>query len=70
MRTITYNNEILNGKAHFAGTTITVASILNKISKGKSIKEISRSLPQLSEEDVIYAIKYAENVLSKPLENV
>jgi uncharacterized protein (DUF433 family) len=67
MRKIVHSPEVLNGKAHFVGTTITVASILNKLATGKSIKEIARLYPQLSEEDVTSAIKYAEEVLSKPL---
>lgn len=67
MRKIVHNPEVLNGKAHFVATTITVATILNKIASGKSIKEISRIYPQLSEEDVISAVKYAEDILSKPI---
>ncbi|GIW21766.1 MAG: hypothetical protein KatS3mg068_0773 [Candidatus Sericytochromatia bacterium] len=71
MRKIVHNSEILNGKAHFVGTTITVATILNKLASGKSIKEIARIYPQLSEEDIISAIKYAEEVFSRPiLENL
>ena len=71
MRKIISNSEILNGKAHFVGTTITVAAILNKVANRKSIKEIARFYPQLSEEDIIFSIKYAENILSKPImENI
>lgn len=67
MRKIVHSSDVLNGKPHFVATTITVATILNKIASGKSIKEISRLYPQLSEEDIISAVKYAEEILSRPI---
>lgn len=66
MRKIVSHPEILNGKPHLVGTHITVASILGKIAQRKSITEIARAFPQISEEDILIAIKYAEELLSLP----
>lgn len=66
MRKVVSHTDVMNGKPHLVGTHVTVASILGKIAKGLSIREIARQLPQLSEEDVVIAIKYAEDMMSKP----
>lgn len=65
-RKVVSHPEILNGKPHVVGTKITVSSIISKLAKGQSIKQISHSFPQLSEEDVVIAIKFAEDAVSKP----
>lgn len=66
MRKIVSHSDVLHGKPHFVGTNVTIASILDKLSKGLSIKRITELLPQLSQEDVVYAIKFAEELCSKP----
>jgi uncharacterized protein (DUF433 family) len=66
LRKVVSHADVMSGKPHIVGTHVTVASILGKIAKGLSIREIARQLPQLSEEDVIIAIKYAEDVMSRP----
>lgn len=66
MRKVVCHPDVLNGKPYLAGTHITVYSIINKISKGSSIKEIVKQLPQISEEDVVTAIKFAEEAVTKP----
>lgn len=66
MKKVVSHADVMSGKPHIVGTHVTVASILGKIAKGLSIREIARQLPQLSEEDVVIAIKYAEDAMSKP----
>jgi uncharacterized protein (DUF433 family) len=67
MRKVICHADVLNGKPHLVGTHITVATVMGKIVKGFSIKEIARQFPQISEEDVITALKFAEDLVSKPM---
>ncbi|MFN8674320.1 MAG: DUF433 domain-containing protein [Candidatus Sericytochromatia bacterium] len=67
MRKIVSHPDILHGKPYFAGTNVTVASILDKIAKGASIKRISEQLPQLSQEDIVAGIKFAHDLCNVPL---
>lgn len=67
MRKVVSHADILSGKPHLVGTHITVSSIIGRLAKGMSIKDISHQLPQLSEEDVITAIKFAEELTNKPI---
>ena len=69
MRKVVSHSDVLNGKPHLVGTHITISSIMNKLAKRFSIKQISHQLPQISEEDVVSAIKFAEDAVSKPFEN-
>lgn len=66
MKKVVSNPDVLHGKPCILGTVVTVSSIMAKIAKGFTIKEISNQLPQLSSDDVILAIKYAEQVTAKP----
>ncbi|MEK7433037.1 MAG: DUF433 domain-containing protein [Cyanobacteriota bacterium] len=66
MRKIVSHTDVLHGKPYLAGTNITVASIIEKISNNQSIKRISEQLPQLSQEDIVGAIKFAQELCSKP----
>lgn len=65
-RKIVSHSDILGGKPHIVGTHITVSSIINKIISGLTVKQIVRQFPQISEDDVITALKFAEEVVSKP----
>jgi uncharacterized protein (DUF433 family) len=67
MRKVVCHADVLNGKPHLVGTSITVATIINKIMKGFSITQIARQFPQISEDDVRTAIKFAEDLVSKPM---
>lgn len=67
MRKVIWQADVLNGKPHLLGTHITVQTIINKLVKGYSIREIARQFPQISEEDVVTAIKFAEELVSKPI---
>lgn len=59
------NPKILGGKPCIKGTRISVEIILEWIASGASIKEISLTFPNLTEEAItqaiIYASKFTEN---------
>ena len=55
----------LGGKPVIKGTRIPVYLILEMLASGMSIEEILREYPELTEEDVREAIKYASQILSK-----
>lgn len=70
MKKVVSNPDVLHGKPCILGTVVTVSSIMAKLAKGFSIKQIAQQLPQLSEEDVVLAIKYAEQLTAKPFNPV
>jgi uncharacterized protein (DUF433 family) len=55
----------LGGKPVIKGTRISVYLILEMLASGMSIEEILKEYPELTEEDVREAIKYASQILSK-----
>jgi uncharacterized protein (DUF433 family) len=55
----------LGGKPVIKGTRIPVYLILEMLASGTSIEEILKEYPELTEEDVREAIKYASQILSK-----
>jgi uncharacterized protein (DUF433 family) len=69
MKKVASHPDILHGKPYIIGTSITISSIMGRLAKGLTIKQISHQLPQLSEEDVVIAIKFAEEVTAKPIES-
>ena len=56
---INHDVNIMGGKACIAGTRITVGVILMQISEGTSIDELLAEYPDLTEEDVSEALRYA-----------
>lgn len=56
---IEYNPEILGGKPHVAGTRLSVEFILELFASGATKEEVTKSYPQLTEEAVEEALKYA-----------
>jgi uncharacterized protein (DUF433 family) len=66
LRKIVSHADVMSGKPHFVGTHVSIASIMQKIAQGMNIKQIVKQLPQISEEDVVVAIKFAEELVSKP----
>lgn len=62
---IEINPKKLGGKPVIKGTRIPVYLILEMIAEGMNEKEILREYPELKEEDIKDAIKYASHLLSK-----
>jgi len=62
---IEINLRKLGGKPVIKGTRIPVYLVLEMLANGMSIEDILKEYPELSEEDVREAIKYASKILSK-----
>ncbi len=60
---IEINPDVLSGKPVIKGTRISVEIILNKVSSGISWENIQNEL-DISEEDIMAALKYAEKVIA------
>ncbi len=56
---ITVDPEICLGQATIRGMRITVSTILKQVASGMSTKEVLKAYPELEEEDVVQALKYA-----------
>jgi len=62
---ISVNPEIMLGKPVIKGTRITVEIILKKLSEGMTIREMLKAYPHLTKEDVLAALSYSADVVSK-----
>jgi len=53
------------GKPVIKGTRITVELILKKLSEGMSLDEVIQAYPHLTREDILAALSYSADVISK-----
>lgn len=56
---ITFNPEILAGRACIRGMRITVALVVNLVANGMTTEEILGDYPDLEEQDIRQALQYA-----------
>lgn len=56
---ITFNPNIMAGKACIRGMRIPVSVIVNQIAHGATFEEILKDYPDLEREDIEQAIEYA-----------
>lgn len=56
---ITFDINVMGGRACIRGMRVTVALILNLISNGMIAKDIVQEYPYLEEEDIRQALQYA-----------
>jgi len=56
---ISYNSDIMGGKACIAGTRITVSTILMQMSEGASVSKLLSEYPSLTEDDITEVLEYA-----------
>jgi uncharacterized protein (DUF433 family) len=56
---ITIDPEICLGQPTIRGTRITVSIILKQVAAGMSTKEVVEAYPELEEEDINQALRYA-----------
>ena len=56
---ITFDPNILGGKACIRGMRISVSLIVNLVANGMTVAEILTEYPNLEEEDVAQALRYA-----------
>jgi len=64
---ITVDPNVCLGQPTIRGTRITVSVILKMLASGKSIQDVLEAYPELEEEDIRQAIKYAAWVVSEQL---
>ena len=56
---ITWNPEVMGGKACIRGMRVTVGTVLGLLAAGHSFSEILAAYPYLEEEDIRQALVYA-----------
>ena len=56
---ITYDLNIMGGRACIRGMRITVSQIVNLVANGMTISEVVRDYPYLEEEDIRQSLRYA-----------
>jgi len=56
---ITFDPNIMGGKACIRGMRVTVSLILNLVANGMTMDEIVRDYPYLEPEDIQQALRYA-----------
>jgi len=56
---ITFNQNIMNGRACIRGMRIPVSIIVSQIAQGASFEDILKGYPDLEREDIQQAIEYA-----------
>ncbi|MGQ9625380.1 MAG: DUF433 domain-containing protein [Anaerolineae bacterium] len=60
---ITFDPNIMGGRACIRGMRITVALILNLVANGMSEEEILKEYPYLEPEDIRQALRYAARLV-------
>ncbi len=56
---VTFNPNIMGGRACLRGMRITVAHVVNMVANGMTAKEILEEYPDLQPEDIQQALQYA-----------
>ena len=56
---ITFDPNILGGRATIRGMRISVSLVVNLVANGMTREEILKAYPDLEDEDVTQALKYA-----------
>lgn len=64
---ITFNPEIMGGRACIRGMRITVTLVLKLLASDMTIEEILREYPDLELEDIQASLKYASSLADKKI---
>ena len=62
---VVIDEKILGGKPVIRGTRIPVYLIVELVANGLSIKDILKEYPELNEEDIKAALRYAASLLKR-----
>ena len=62
---ITFDSQIMGGRACIRGMRITVSLVLNLVADGMSEEEIIEAYPDLDSEDISQSLKYAARLADK-----
>jgi len=64
---ITFDPNILGGRACIGGMRVSVSLVLNLVANGMSIEEIIKAYPYLEPEDIRQALQYAAWVAAESI---
>lgn len=64
MRHVISDPNFLNGKPYLGGLRLSVELILEALADKKTIHEIARKYPQLTEDDIVFTIRYAAKIVN------
>lgn len=56
---VTFDPEIMGGRASIRGMRITVSLIVNQVANGATVDELLKEYPSLEPEDIRQALQYA-----------
>ena len=59
LQRITFDPNVMGGRACIRGTRVTVSLVLNLVANGMSTEEIVEAYPYLEREDIRQALQYA-----------
>lgn len=62
---ITFNSQIMGGRACIRGMRITVSLVVNLVANGMSVEEILKEYPKLEAEDIRASLQYAAFLASE-----
>lgn len=65
MRHIISDPNFLNGKPYLGGVRLSVDLILDELLQKRNTREVAKKYPQLSEEDVLFVLQYAQRVINQ-----
>jgi uncharacterized protein (DUF433 family) len=64
MRHVVSDPDFLHGKPYLGGLRISLELIMQEFVQHKTIRDITRKYPQLSEEDVLFVLHYAIRLIN------
>ncbi len=64
---ITFDPQIMGGRACIRGMRITVSLVVNLVANGMTTAEIVREYPALEAEDIKQALQYAASLASEEI---
>ncbi len=64
MRRVISDPNFLHGKPYLGGLRISIELILEALAEKKTIHEIARKYPQITEDDIVFAIRYASKIVN------
>jgi len=64
---ITFDSEVMGGRACIRGMRITVALVVNLVANGMSTEDILREYPDLEGEDIRQSLQYASALANEEI---
>ena len=64
---ITFDPEVMGGRACIRGMRMTVSLVVNLVANGMSAEEIIREYPEIEPEDIRQALQYASALANEEI---